>query len=224
MGNTLARPSSFPNPLTTSLDSYVSELPDIVYEKSMGTSRFMKTIKCHHKEGPIVVKIFIKPEIGGNGYLEEESLEKDLGPFIEAMNSRFESQNQSQSQNVSRSNEERKNNTGNETQVETEGTYSQTSAKNSRLPAIESIDLESERNGNSLPFNHPSSSSHETSGYYDTSSRITNPARNIDSEETWSRPGNSSKSDTKGGISKGEPVSLGRHQGLRKWVRDLKGN
>ena len=29
---------------------------------SLGSARFMKTIKCKHPEGPVVVKIFIKPE------------------------------------------------------------------------------------------------------------------------------------------------------------------
>lgn len=60
------------------LDAFVSELtPDIVYEKrsvvvppllpnspdsthSIGQARFLKTAKCRHRNGPLVVKIFIK--------------------------------------------------------------------------------------------------------------------------------------------------------------------
>ncbi|KAN0061416.1 Serine/threonine-protein kinase [Thecaphora frezii] len=37
---------------------------DVQYEKSMGSSRFLKAIKARHSRGPIVVKTFIKPEPG----------------------------------------------------------------------------------------------------------------------------------------------------------------
>ncbi|KAL1922119.1 uncharacterized protein VTP21DRAFT_10761 [Calcarisporiella thermophila] len=43
------------------IDSYVSELSDVQYEKSLGSARFLKTIRGRHKEGSVVVKIFIKP-------------------------------------------------------------------------------------------------------------------------------------------------------------------
>ncbi|EJU01456.1 ARM repeat-containing protein [Dacryopinax primogenitus] len=47
------------------LDSYVLELGGgLVYEKSMGTARFLKTVKAKHRNGPVVVKIFIKPDLG----------------------------------------------------------------------------------------------------------------------------------------------------------------
>ncbi|TDL19537.1 ARM repeat-containing protein [Rickenella mellea] len=47
------------------LDSFVAELgPDIAYEKSLGTARFLKTVKCRHRNGYLVVKIFIKPDPG----------------------------------------------------------------------------------------------------------------------------------------------------------------
>ncbi|KZT22328.1 WD40 repeat-like protein [Neolentinus lepideus HHB14362 ss-1] len=47
------------------LDSFVAELGnDIVYEKSLGSARFLKTVKCRHRYGHLVVKIFIKPDPG----------------------------------------------------------------------------------------------------------------------------------------------------------------
>ncbi|EKM56683.1 uncharacterized protein PHACADRAFT_183284 [Phanerochaete carnosa HHB-10118-sp] len=47
------------------LDSFVAELgPDVIYERSMGSARFLKTVKCRHKNGYLVVKIFIKPDPG----------------------------------------------------------------------------------------------------------------------------------------------------------------
>ncbi|EJD52092.1 ARM repeat-containing protein [Auricularia subglabra TFB-10046 SS5] len=45
------------------LDSFVAELnPDLVYEKGLGTTRFLKTAKVRHRNGPLVVKVFIKPD------------------------------------------------------------------------------------------------------------------------------------------------------------------
>ncbi|KAL7284649.1 hypothetical protein ACG7TL_001946 [Trametes sanguinea] len=47
------------------LDSFVAELgSDVVYEHSLGSARFLKTVKCRHKNGYLVVKIFIKPDPG----------------------------------------------------------------------------------------------------------------------------------------------------------------
>ncbi|KAI0327534.1 hypothetical protein GY45DRAFT_1373135 [Cubamyces sp. BRFM 1775] len=47
------------------LDSFVTELGgDVVYEGSLGSARFLKTVKCRHKNGYLVVKIFIKPDPG----------------------------------------------------------------------------------------------------------------------------------------------------------------
>ncbi|KAI0357817.1 hypothetical protein OH77DRAFT_1303761 [Trametes cingulata] len=47
------------------LDSFVAELgTDVVYERSLGSARFLKTVKCRHKNGYLVVKIFIKPDPG----------------------------------------------------------------------------------------------------------------------------------------------------------------
>jgi phosphoinositide-3-kinase regulatory subunit 4 len=39
----------------------VPELSDLVYEKSMGTARFMKSIRARQSEGIVLVKVFVKP-------------------------------------------------------------------------------------------------------------------------------------------------------------------
>ena len=39
----------------------VPELSDLAYEKSMGTARFMKSIRARHKHGLVVVKLVMKP-------------------------------------------------------------------------------------------------------------------------------------------------------------------
>ncbi|KAL0262663.1 Serine/threonine-protein kinase [Diplodia seriata] len=39
----------------------VPELADLTYEKSLGTARFMKTIRARHKDGLVVVKVVMKP-------------------------------------------------------------------------------------------------------------------------------------------------------------------
>ncbi|KAK4050158.1 Serine/threonine-protein kinase [Microbotryomycetes sp. JL201] len=45
------------------LGGFLSELGgDVVYDKSMGTSRFLKTIRARHRQGPLVVKIFAKAD------------------------------------------------------------------------------------------------------------------------------------------------------------------
>ncbi|CAG8479194.1 448_t:CDS:10 [Funneliformis mosseae] len=62
MGNNIS--STTASIATAGIDSYVSELGDIQYERSLSSARFMKTIRCRHKEGAVVVKIFIKPEPG----------------------------------------------------------------------------------------------------------------------------------------------------------------
>jgi phosphoinositide-3-kinase regulatory subunit 4 len=39
----------------------IPELADISYEKSLGSARFLKTIRGRHADGLVVVKIFAKP-------------------------------------------------------------------------------------------------------------------------------------------------------------------
>ncbi|KAF9078567.1 hypothetical protein BDP27DRAFT_1378971 [Rhodocollybia butyracea] len=57
-GSTLTR-------TTGAIDSFITELgTDILYEKSLGSARFLKTVKCRHQNGYLVVKVFIKPDPG----------------------------------------------------------------------------------------------------------------------------------------------------------------
>lgn len=39
----------------------VPELADLVYEKTLGSARFMKSIRARHHDGVVLVKVFIKP-------------------------------------------------------------------------------------------------------------------------------------------------------------------
>lgn len=39
----------------------VPELSDLVYEKSMGSARFMKSIRARHQDGLVLVKVVVKP-------------------------------------------------------------------------------------------------------------------------------------------------------------------
>lgn len=39
----------------------VPELADLVYEKTIGTARFMKSIRARHHDGVVLVKVFVKP-------------------------------------------------------------------------------------------------------------------------------------------------------------------
>ncbi|TFK75636.1 ARM repeat-containing protein [Pluteus cervinus] len=63
MGN--VQPGSILTRTTGALDSFVSELgADIIHERSLGSSRFLKTVRCRHRNGHLVIKIFIKPDPG----------------------------------------------------------------------------------------------------------------------------------------------------------------
>ncbi|KAF3912306.1 hypothetical protein AA313_de0204676 [Arthrobotrys entomopaga] len=57
-----------------------SELHDVTYERSMGTSRFMKSIRVRHKDGQLVVKIFAKPlePLPLDDYRREVQMERDI--------------------------------------------------------------------------------------------------------------------------------------------------
>lgn len=62
------------------LDSFVSELGgDIVYEKSIGHCRFLKTVKCRHRNGYLVIKIFIKhdPGISLRTYVRKQKVDRE---------------------------------------------------------------------------------------------------------------------------------------------------
>ncbi|KAH7910911.1 hypothetical protein BJ138DRAFT_1126480 [Hygrophoropsis aurantiaca] len=72
-GSTLTRTSG-------ALDSFVAELGgDVVYDRSLGQARFLKTVKCRHRNGFIVVKIFIKqdPGISLRNYLRRLKMDRD---------------------------------------------------------------------------------------------------------------------------------------------------
>ncbi|KAF8892835.1 hypothetical protein CPB84DRAFT_1837361 [Gymnopilus junonius] len=64
MGN--AQSSSALTRTTIALDSFVAELgADIILRKSaLGAARFLKTVKCRHRNGYLVVKIFVKHDPG----------------------------------------------------------------------------------------------------------------------------------------------------------------
>ncbi|KAI8926108.1 hypothetical protein BC831DRAFT_246086 [Entophlyctis helioformis] len=78
MGNLTS--TAVPRAAVAGIDSYVSELPELAYEKSMGSSRFLKTIRCRHPEGLVVVKIYVKPQPGLSlkRQLKELQHERDL--------------------------------------------------------------------------------------------------------------------------------------------------
>lgn len=54
-GFSLATPSAG----SASID--VPELGDLVYEKSIGNARFMKSVRARHHDGVVLVKILVKP-------------------------------------------------------------------------------------------------------------------------------------------------------------------
>lgn len=54
MGNHLASQSS-------QIDhTHLHDLPGILYESSLGQGWFLKTLRCIHEEGTVVVKVFVK--------------------------------------------------------------------------------------------------------------------------------------------------------------------
>ena len=52
----------------------VPELSDLTYEKSLGTARFMKSLRARHQNGLVVVKLVMKPYAN-----------VDLGPYVKAI-------------------------------------------------------------------------------------------------------------------------------------------
>lgn len=39
----------------------VPELADLIYEKAIGSARFMKSIRARHHDGVVLAKVFVKP-------------------------------------------------------------------------------------------------------------------------------------------------------------------
>lgn len=52
----------------------VPELSDLLYEKSLGTARFMKSVRARHQHGLVVVKLVMKP-----------FPQLDLGQYVKAI-------------------------------------------------------------------------------------------------------------------------------------------
>ncbi len=58
----------------------VPELADLVYERSMGSARFMKSIRARHRDGVVLVKVLIKPyQMPLAKYREEIIRKRSLG-------------------------------------------------------------------------------------------------------------------------------------------------
>eukprot|EP00842_Homolaphlyctis_polyrhiza_P006602 jgi/Hompol1/6943/HPOL_000975-RA len=78
MGNLVS--SAAPRTALAGIDGCIAELPNITYDRSLGSSRFLKTVRCSHPDGPVVVKLFIKPEPGLSlkRYIKELMVERDL--------------------------------------------------------------------------------------------------------------------------------------------------
>lgn len=49
----------------------IPELSDLVYEKSLGSARFMKSIRARHRNGLVFIKVIMKPYPS-----------MDLGPYV----------------------------------------------------------------------------------------------------------------------------------------------
>ncbi|GAA5899743.1 hypothetical protein JCM5296_004211 [Sporobolomyces johnsonii] len=67
MGNAVSLPQASLPPVATrnaaGTDPFFAELGgEVVYDKSMGSSRFLKTVRARHRQGALVVKLFVKPD------------------------------------------------------------------------------------------------------------------------------------------------------------------
>lgn len=74
---------------TVPIDAYIAELGDLAYASDIGKSRFLKSVKAVHRDGMVVVKVFIKPtsvQIDIDGVRMQvqtlcERLRENLGPL-----------------------------------------------------------------------------------------------------------------------------------------------
>lgn len=74
MGNTSSAFSS-----AATVDSYVAELGDVSFERSLSSSRFLKCLRGRHRDGQVVVKIFVKAgNVNLRNQIKQLQLEKDL--------------------------------------------------------------------------------------------------------------------------------------------------
>lgn len=67
------------------LDYYLHDLSGFVYESSLGIGRFLKTLKCIHDEGTVVIKVYLKRENTENQSLKEHA-EKLMGNILFEIN------------------------------------------------------------------------------------------------------------------------------------------
>lgn len=58
MGNNVS--VTAPTAGATGID--VPELSDLVYERALGSARFMKTVRARHHDGVVLVKVFVKSD------------------------------------------------------------------------------------------------------------------------------------------------------------------
>ena len=65
--------------------------PEASHSFSLGSSRFLKTIKCKHEQGPLILKIFTKhdPSVDLSSYIhqlktQQDAFQKYTLPFIHA--------------------------------------------------------------------------------------------------------------------------------------------
>ncbi|OBZ87474.1 putative serine/threonine-protein kinase VPS15 [Choanephora cucurbitarum] len=81
MGNNI---SNFTDMATIS--SYVNILGDVYFEKSIGTARFMKTLRGRHKDGYVIIKLFIKPESGMNLSKQVKKIKEESQALLDVPN------------------------------------------------------------------------------------------------------------------------------------------
>ncbi|BFZ58932.1 Serine/threonine-protein kinase [Savitreella phatthalungensis] len=75
MGNTISSVS-----VAASLDSYIHELGDVTYERTLSASRFLKSVRGKHADGDVAVKVYVKagPVPTLKKLAAQMKLEKDL--------------------------------------------------------------------------------------------------------------------------------------------------
>jgi hypothetical protein len=61
--DTMGQGFSLATPSIGSAGIDIPELSDLVYEKSVGSARFMKSIRARHHDGVVLVKILVKPYV-----------------------------------------------------------------------------------------------------------------------------------------------------------------
>jgi phosphoinositide-3-kinase regulatory subunit 4 len=61
----------------------VPELADLVYEKSIGAARFMKSIRARHHDGVVLAKVLVKPYSMSLEKHRQEILRKDSVPPLD---------------------------------------------------------------------------------------------------------------------------------------------